>query len=225
MADDDNNRSCFNKLWIHSNTHVTLRSVSIVVPDDMIMSAKKNQGQSEWFTRKLHERSVQAFLHGRLNELRFVHNGEHSDEGTSIYKWFNVANYIDKMLMLDNKVLYGIGSTYWKDYHASVDYVQPFQQCLTVKVIGSGRSDRICANEYGSWGTDRLTKVINRESSKWLGMRLTALDYRHVAVSFGREKVGESSSHEDTLRRRPKSKNRKWMTMIRSRFRQAEAAR
>jgi hypothetical protein len=28
-------------------------------------------------------------------------------------------------------------------------YVQPFQQYLTVKVKGSGRSDHIWANEYG----------------------------------------------------------------------------
>jgi hypothetical protein len=73
-------------------------------------------------------------------------------------------------------------------------YVQPFQQYLTVKVKGSGRSDHIWANEYGPWGTDRLTKVINQESSKRLGMRLTTLDYRHVAVSLGREKVGEQFS-------------------------------
>jgi hypothetical protein len=73
-------------------------------------------------------------------------------------------------------------------------YVQPFQQYLTVKVKGLGRSDHIWANEYGPWGTDRLTKVIDRESSKRLGMRLTTLDYRHVAVSLGREKVGEQFS-------------------------------
>jgi hypothetical protein len=39
-----------------------------------------------------------------------------------------------------------------------------------------------------------LTKVIDRESSKRLGMRLTTLDYWHVAVSLGREKVGEQFS-------------------------------
>jgi hypothetical protein len=124
MADDDDNRSYFSELWIHLNTHITLRSVSIVVPDDMITSAKKNQGQYEWFMWKLHEHSVQAFLDGRLDELRFVHNGEHPDEGTSIYEWFNVENYIEKMLMPDNKVLYGIRSTYWKEYHASIDYTE-----------------------------------------------------------------------------------------------------
>jgi hypothetical protein len=70
-------------------------------------------------------------------------------------------------------------------------YVQPFQQYLAVKVKGSGRSDHVWANEYGPWGTDRLTKIIVRESSKWLGTRLTTLDYRHIAISIGREKIGE----------------------------------
>lgn len=80
-------------------------------------------------------------------------------------------------------------------------YVQLFQQYLTVRVNGSSRSDHIWANEYGLWGTDRLTKVINRGSSKRLGTRLKTLDYRHVAVSLGREKVGEQFSRgcvEDT---------------------------
>lgn len=121
MADDDENRSFANDLWAHLVTHVKLRSVSIVVPDDMITSAKKDQGQYEWFMWKLHEHSVQAFLDGRLEELRFVHNGEHPDEGISIYEWFNVEDYIEKMLMPDNKLLYGIRSTYWKEYYASVD--------------------------------------------------------------------------------------------------------
>jgi hypothetical protein len=73
-------------------------------------------------------------------------------------------------------------------------YVQPFQQYLTVKVKGLGQSDHVWANEYGPWGTDRLTKIIKRKSSKLLGTRLTTLDYRHVAVSLGREKVGEQFS-------------------------------
>lgn len=73
-------------------------------------------------------------------------------------------------------------------------YVQPFQHFLSVKVKGSGQSDHIWANEFGVWGTDRLTKIIIRESSKWLGTRLTTLDYRHIAVSLGREKVGEQFS-------------------------------
>jgi hypothetical protein len=116
MADDDDNRSHVDKLWAHLATHIILRSVSIVVPDDMIASAKKNQGQYKWFMWKVHERSAQAFLDGRLNELRFVHNGEHPDEETSVYEWSNVEKYIEKMLMPDNKVMYGIRGTYWKEY-------------------------------------------------------------------------------------------------------------
>jgi hypothetical protein len=90
----------------------------------MITSAQKNQGQCEWFMWKLHERSVQALLDYRLDELRFVHNGEHPDEGTSIYEWFNVENYIEKMLMPENEVIYDVRSTYWKEYHANVDYAE-----------------------------------------------------------------------------------------------------
>jgi hypothetical protein len=70
---------------------------------------------------KVHERSAQAFLDGRLNALRFVHDGEHQDEGTSVYGWFHIERYIEKMLMPDNKVLYGIRSTYREEYYASLD--------------------------------------------------------------------------------------------------------
>lgn len=73
-------------------------------------------------------------------------------------------------------------------------YVQPFQEHLAARVKGSGRSDHVWANEFGPWGTDRLTKVMDRETSKRLGVRLTTLDYRHVAVGLGREKVGEQFS-------------------------------
>jgi hypothetical protein len=121
MANNDDNRSYVDELWAHLATRITLRSVSIVVPDDMIASAEKNQGQYEWFMWKVHERSAQAFLDGRLNELRFVYNGEHPDEETSVYEWLNVEKYIEKKLMPDNKVLYSIRSTYWKEYYASLD--------------------------------------------------------------------------------------------------------
>ena len=70
-------------------------------------------------------------------------------------------------------------------------YVQPLQQWLGEKVRGLGVSDYVWSSEYGPWGTDRLTKIIARETEKALGWRLTTLDYRHVAISLGREKVGE----------------------------------
>ncbi|KAK3617521.1 hypothetical protein LTR22_026710 [Elasticomyces elasticus] len=68
-------------------------------------------------------------------------------------------------------------------------YVQPLQQYLGEEVRGSGYSDYVWSNEYGPWGTERLTKVITHETRKRLGVRLTALDYRHVAISIGREVV------------------------------------
>ena len=70
-------------------------------------------------------------------------------------------------------------------------YVQPVQEYLSVQVRGSGWSDYIWANEQGPWETDRLTRIIVRESQKRLGTRLTTHDYRHVAISIGREVIGE----------------------------------
>ncbi|TKA62306.1 hypothetical protein B0A55_12932, partial [Friedmanniomyces simplex] len=70
-------------------------------------------------------------------------------------------------------------------------YVQPVQEYLSEQVRGFGFSDYVWSNEYGPWGTDRLTKIITRETEKWLGTRLTTLDYRHVAISLGREVVGD----------------------------------
>ena len=73
--------------------------------------------------------------------------------------------------------------------------MQPLQEYLTVKVKGSGRTDYIWANEQGPWETDRLTKVIARETQKHLGVRLTTHDYRHIAISIGRRVVGEQFAH------------------------------
>ena len=56
-------------------------------------------------------------------------------------------------------------------------YVQPVQEYLSVQVKGSGWSDYIWANEQGPWETDRLTRIIVRESQKRLGTRLTTHDY------------------------------------------------
>ena len=69
-------------------------------------------------------------------------------------------------------------------------YVQPVQEYLSVQVKGSGWSDYIWANEQGPWETDRLTRIVVRESQKRLGTRLTTHDYRHVAISVGREVIG-----------------------------------
>jgi superfamily II DNA helicase RecQ len=74
-------------------------------------------------------------------------------------------------------------------------YVQPLQECLSVQVKGSGWSDYVWSNEQGPWETDRLTKVIARETQKRLGVRLTTHDYRHTAISIGRRVVGEQFAH------------------------------
>ena len=69
-------------------------------------------------------------------------------------------------------------------------YVQPVQEFLTVQIKGSGQSDYLWANEQGPWETDRLTRALSTETSKRLGLRLTTHDYRHVAISMGREVIG-----------------------------------
>ena len=98
MADDGDNRSFVDELLTHLETNITPQCVSITVPDDMIASARKDQGQYEWFMWKLHEHYAQAFLNGQVGELRFVHYGEHPDEGINIYEWFNVEDYIERLL-------------------------------------------------------------------------------------------------------------------------------
>lgn len=71
-------------------------------------------------------------------------------------------------------------------------YVQPFQEYLTVQVLGGAFSDYVWADAHGPWETDRLTRALKRESGKRLGLELTTLDYRHTAVGVGRVVVGES---------------------------------
>ncbi|KAI7371326.1 hypothetical protein KC328_g17564, partial [Hortaea werneckii] len=70
-------------------------------------------------------------------------------------------------------------------------YVQPFQEFLAGRVSRLARSDYIWSNAFGPWGTERLTKILGQEAAKGLGVRLTTLDYRHVAIALGREVVGE----------------------------------
>lgn len=71
-------------------------------------------------------------------------------------------------------------------------YLQPFQEYLVVQVLGGGLSDYVWSNEQGAWGTDKLTRVIRRETGKRLGVELHTLGYRHAAIGIGRVKVGES---------------------------------
>lgn len=74
-------------------------------------------------------------------------------------------------------------------------YLEPFKTYLQVQVLGEGFSDYIWADAYGPWGTDRLTRIMKRETGKRLGTVLTTLDYRHTAVGIGRVVIGEAFGH------------------------------
>ena len=52
--------------------------------------------------------------------------------------------------------------------------------------------DYIWGDSQGVWSTDRLTRVLKRETGKRLGVELNMLGYRHTAVGIGWVKVGES---------------------------------
>jgi hypothetical protein len=49
-------------------------------------------------------------------------------------------------------------------------YLQPFQEYLEVQVLSSSLTDYVWANKEGAWGTDRLPKVLKRETGKILGV-------------------------------------------------------
>jgi superfamily II DNA helicase RecQ len=69
-------------------------------------------------------------------------------------------------------------------------YVQPFREHLLVEIEGGGWSDYVWSGPHGPWETERLTRIITRETTNRLGERLTTLDYRHAAISIGRVFVG-----------------------------------
>ena len=53
------------------------------------------------------------------------------------------------------------------------------------------------ADNNGPWSTERLTKVLTRETSKRLGFRMTVQEYRHVAIAIDREFIRGSSVEAD----------------------------
>ncbi|KAL6160848.1 hypothetical protein ACJQWK_11971 [Exserohilum turcicum] len=73
-----------------------------------------------------------------------------------------------------------------------LSYLQPFREFLVVSVLNGGLDDYVWSNEQGAWNTNRLTRVLKRETGKRLGVELHTLDYRHTAVGIGRVMVGES---------------------------------
>ena len=47
-----------------------------------------------------------------------------------------------------------------------LSYLQPFREYLVVQVLGGGLHDYIWGDEQGAWSTDRLTRVLKRETGK-----------------------------------------------------------
>lgn len=71
-------------------------------------------------------------------------------------------------------------------------YVQPFQEHLRQVLTQQAWSDYVWYNNKGSWETDQLTAALQHETALGLGHAYGTLDYRHIAVSIGREVIGES---------------------------------
>lgn len=70
-------------------------------------------------------------------------------------------------------------------------YVQGMAQYLRSKTRGVGLSEHLWENDKGVWETDRLSRVLARQTQEHLGTKLMTLDYRHVAIFIGRKVVGE----------------------------------
>ncbi|CAA9965124.1 RecQ family helicase [Pyrenophora teres f. maculata] len=73
-------------------------------------------------------------------------------------------------------------------------YLQPFCEYLRVHVLGGPTTDYVWADNQGPWNTDRLTRLLKRETGKALGMQLNTQRYRHTAVGIGRVVVGDNFS-------------------------------
>ena len=71
-------------------------------------------------------------------------------------------------------------------------YPRLLRDQLEMQTHGQAISDYIWSDSNGPWETSRLTRILQRESGQTLGTTIGTLDYRHIAVSIGREVVGES---------------------------------
>ena len=82
----------------------------------------------------------------------------------------------------------------WRVSQLAVIYLvhpQPFREFLLSQTQKQRPSDHIWHNAHGPWETDRLTRVIKRQTALHLGHRFHTLDFRHIVISIGREVVGE----------------------------------
>jgi hypothetical protein len=70
-------------------------------------------------------------------------------------------------------------------------YARPLEELLAGVVNGQMASEYIWSGEHGPWETDRLTRVMKRETGRHLGVELTTHSYRHVAIAIGRKAIGE----------------------------------
>ena len=70
-------------------------------------------------------------------------------------------------------------------------YARPLQELLAGAVNGQMASEYIWSGEHGPWETDRLTRIMKRETGRHLGVELTTHSYRHVAIAIGRKVIGE----------------------------------
>jgi hypothetical protein len=80
-------------------------------------------------------------------------------------------------------------------------YVQPFREYLTLQVLEGNYTDYVWSNENSPWETDRLTRLLKRETGQRVRVPLHTLDYRHAAVGIGRKKVGKgfSKGYDDDI--------------------------
>lgn len=78
-------------------------------------------------------------------------------------------------------------------------YVQPFQEHLRYVLAKENRSDYLWHSNTGAWDTDQLTGALQQETSTWLGYSLGTQDYRHLAISLGREVAGASFTRQSEV--------------------------
>jgi hypothetical protein len=52
-------------------------------------------------------------------------------------------------------------------------------------------SEYIWSGEHSLWETDRLTRIIKRETGYYLGIELTTHSYWHVIIAIGRKVIRE----------------------------------
>lgn len=81
-------------------------------------------------------------------------------------------------------------------------YIHPFQTCIQHRLNrDTGNSDDVLHDYVWSkdgepWNTDRLTRIIQRHTTLSFGQGFGTLDYRHLVVSIGRQKVSRKFDEE-----------------------------